>query len=155
VLVVATLFFSLVTLWTGMAHSIAELRFARFIAGVGLGGIMPNAVALVGEYTPKRVRVLMMIVVTNGFNVGAIVAGLISTWFIPNFGWRSVFYFGAALPLLIGLLMLWALPESLQFLALRGKDAVKLGQWVKRIDPRAATDHETRYVVQEQKSTGV
>src|SRR5215471_1941329 len=102
VLIVATLFFSLITLWTGLAGSISELRLARFVAGVGLGGIMPNAVALVGEYTPRRWRVLMMIVVSNGFNVGAIIAGLVSARLIPLFGWRSVFYFGAALPLLIG-----------------------------------------------------
>src|SRR5881398_1989759 len=93
VLIVATLFFSLITLWTGLAASISELRLARFIAGVGLGGIMPNAVALVGEYTPRRRRVLMMIVVSNGFNVGAIVAGLVSARMIPVLGWRSVFYF--------------------------------------------------------------
>src|SRR5438552_16420934 len=97
ILIFATLFFSLITLWTGFAGSISELRLARFIAGVGLGGIMPNAVALVGEYTPRRWRVLMMIVVSNGFNVGAIVAGLVSARMIPVFGWRSVSYFGAAL----------------------------------------------------------
>src|SRR5437016_1272969 len=138
VLIVATLFFSLITLWTGLAGSISELRLARFVAGVGLGGIMPNAVALVGEYTPRRWRVLMMIVVSNGFNVGAIVAGLVSARMIPVFGWRSVFYFGAALPMVIGLIMLVFLPESLQFLAVRGKNPSKLRKWLGRINREAA-----------------
>jgi MFS transporter, AAHS family, 4-hydroxybenzoate transporter len=155
VLIVATLFFSLITLWTGLASSVSELRLARFIAGVGLGGIMPNAVALVGEYTPRRWRVLMMIVVSNGFNVGAIVAGLVSARLIPVFGWRSVFYFGAALPLVIGLIMLWFLPESMQFLAVRGNNPSKLKKWLARINPAAAGNKDARYIVREEKAHGV
>src|SRR5438094_10055339 len=62
VLVIATFFFAFVTLMTARAQTLGELRLLRFIAGVGLGGIMPNAVALVGEYTPRRLRVLMVLV---------------------------------------------------------------------------------------------
>src|SRR5207253_109577 len=53
ILIFATLFFSLITLWTGFAGSISELRLARFIAGVGLGGIVLNVVALVGAVDPR------------------------------------------------------------------------------------------------------
>src|SRR2546427_7150831 len=108
---------------------------------------MPNAVALVGEYTPRRWRVLMMIVVSNGFNVGAIVAGLVSARMIPVFGWRAVFYFGAALPLVIGLIMLALLPESLQFLALRGKNPSKLRKWLGRINLEGAEASDAKDIV--------
>ena len=155
VLIMTTLFFSAVTLMTARAGSIGELRTIRFFAGVGLGGIMPNSVALVGEYSPQRLRVLMMIVVTNGFNVGAVVAGLVSAWMIPAFGWRSVFYVGGAIPAVIGVMMLIALPESLQFLALRGKDAEKLARWVRRLAPSMTFSRGTKFVVREQKSGGV
>src|SRR5215470_15285211 len=121
VLVIATLFFAVVTLLTARAQTLGELRLIRFIAGVGLGGIMPNAVALVGEYTLKRLRVLMVLVVTNGFNLGAVIGGLVSAWMVQDFGWRSVFYVGGAIPLVIGTLMLFWLPESLQFMVLHGK----------------------------------
>src|SRR6185503_17169502 len=70
VLVFSTLFFAVTTLMTARAQSFDELRLIRFIAGIGLGGIMPNAVALVGEYTPQRLRVAMLLIVTNGFNLG-------------------------------------------------------------------------------------
>src|SRR5262249_48891520 len=56
-LIIATLFFSAMTFWTARTNSIAELLTIRFIAGCGLGGIMPNALALTGEYTPTRSRV--------------------------------------------------------------------------------------------------
>ena len=78
VLVFTTLAFSLLTLLTAQANSIGQLVALRFLAGVALGGIMPNAMTLVGEYTPSRLRVLMMIIVSNGFNLGAVIGGLVS-----------------------------------------------------------------------------
>src|SRR5262245_13108223 len=155
VLVIVTLFFAVVTLLTARAQTIGELRLIRFIAGVGLGGIMPNAVALVGEYTPRRLRILMVLVVTNGFNLGAVIGGLVSAWMVQDFGWRSVFYVGGAIPLVIGTLMLFWLPESLQFMVLHGKPAAKIASWIKRIDKRASVDAKTKFVVREEKGKGV
>src|SRR5439155_18805527 len=140
VLIFATLFFAFVTFMTARANSVTELRTIRFIAGIGLGGIMRNAVALVGEYTPRRLRVLMMLVVTNGFNLGAVIGGFLSAWMVQDFGWRSVFYVGGAIPLVIGILMVFRLPESLQFLVLRGSKAGKVATWLKRIDKTASVD---------------
>jgi MFS transporter, AAHS family, 4-hydroxybenzoate transporter len=155
VLVIATLFFAVVTLLTARAQTIGELRLIRFIAGVGLGGIMPNAVALVGEYTPRRLRVLMVLVVTNGFNLGAVIGGLVSAWMVQDFGWRSVFYVGGAIPLVIGTLMFFWLPESLQFMVLHGKPAPKIAAWIKRINKDALVDATTNFVVREEKGKGV
>jgi MFS transporter, AAHS family, 4-hydroxybenzoate transporter len=155
VLVVATFFFAFVTLMTARAQSLGELRLLRFIAGIGLGGIMPNAVALVGEYTPRRLRVLMVLVVTNGFNIGAVIGGLLSAWMIRDVGWRPVFYVGGAIPLVIGTLMFFWLPESLQFLVLRGNAAAKIAKWVKRIDKTAQVDALTNFIVHEEKGKGV
>jgi MFS transporter, AAHS family, 4-hydroxybenzoate transporter len=155
VLVVATFFFAFVTLMTARAESLGELRLLRFIAGIGLGGIMPNAVSLVGEYTPKRLRVLMVLVVTNGFNLGAVIGGLVSAWMIPAFGWRSVFYVGGAIPVAIGILMFFLLPESMQFLVLKGNAGARIAKWLKRIDKTAQVDAGTNFVVNEKKAKGV
>jgi AAHS family 4-hydroxybenzoate transporter-like MFS transporter len=56
--------------------------------------------------------------IQNGFNIGAMLVGFVALYLIPSFGWRSIFYFGGVVPLVIGLFMLVFLPESLQFLAL-------------------------------------
>ena len=155
VLVIATLFFAFVTLLTARAQTIGELRLIRFIAGVGLGGIMPNAVALVGEYTPRRLRVLMVLVVTNGFNLGAVIGGLVSAWMVQDFGWRSVFYVGGAIPLVIGSMMFFWLPESLQFMVLRGKPAAKVASWIRRINKNAPVGANTNFIVREERGKGV
>ena len=121
VLIGATLFFAAMTLLTAQASSVGELRWIRLIAGIGLGGIMPNAVALCGEFSPKSARVLVMMLVGNGFTAGAAIGGFIAAWLIPHYGWRSVFYFGGTVPLFIAVLMLKWLPESPQYLALKGQ----------------------------------
>jgi MFS transporter, AAHS family, 4-hydroxybenzoate transporter len=144
-----------ITLATARVNSVPELLVIRFIAGVGLGSIVPNAMALVGEYCPPRVRVAVIVMVGTGFTAGAMVAGFVSFWLIPRFGWRSVFYFGGAVPLVIGLLMLFLLPESLQFLALHGKDPAKLGQWLKRVDPSVTVTSQTQFTVRERRRQGV
>ncbi len=155
VLIGATLYFSVLTFLTGRTNSVEELLAVRFIAGLGLGCIMPNAMALVGEYSPRRTRITMMTVVSVGFTIGAAIGGFVSAWLIPAFGWRSVFYFGAAVPLVISVLMLFLLPESLQFMVLRGKNLSRAAGWLKRIDPSVQADENTRYVVREDKREGV
>ena len=99
VLIGSTLFYALLTWLTARAFSLEELRIVRVIGGIGMGAIMPNAMALVGEYSPRRSRVTIMMIVSNGFTAGAALGGFVAAWLLPRFGWRSVFYFGAAVPL--------------------------------------------------------
>jgi AAHS family 4-hydroxybenzoate transporter-like MFS transporter len=157
VLIGATLYFSLLTVLTTQMTTLDSLLGIRFLAGIGLGGIMPNAVALVGEYSPRRSRVTIMLIVANGFTAGAAIGGVIASWLVPAFGWKSVFYAGGALPLVIGLSMLIWLPESLQFLAQQGRTEVtreKIGRWLKRI-ASGLPMNDREFVVSEKKQAGV
>jgi AAHS family 4-hydroxybenzoate transporter-like MFS transporter len=155
VLIGVTLYFSALTFMTARADTVNHLLIIRFLGGLGLGGIMPNAMALVGEYSPTRARVTAMMVVSNGFTLGAAFGGPIAAWLIPNYGWRGVFYFGAMTPLVIAVLMFFLLPESLQFLALRGHDRKQIARWLKRIDPGVNAGPTTEYVIPEDKKRGV
>jgi AAHS family 4-hydroxybenzoate transporter-like MFS transporter len=156
VLIGMTLFFSAMTFVTANAGSVRQMLAIRFIAGMGLGGIMPNAVALCGEYSSRAMRVTVMTIVGNGFTAGAAIGGFISAWLIPNFGWRSVFYFGAVMPLVIALAMFFWLPESLHFLVLHGKDPKNVDKWFRRVAPGAAVPSgAVQYVVAERKREGV
>jgi AAHS family 4-hydroxybenzoate transporter-like MFS transporter len=155
VLIVATLYFAVITLATGFVQSLTPLVVLRFLGGIGLGGIMPNLVALVGEYSPKRSRAFITMLVQNGFNIGAMLVGLSSLYLIPEFGWRTVFFVGGTIPIVIGLAMLVFLPESLQFLALRGTRDARLAKWLKRVDPSVVVTAETQLVSRDQAAPGV
>jgi AAHS family 4-hydroxybenzoate transporter-like MFS transporter len=154
ILIGSCLFFSLTTIATARAANLEQLLIIRFIAGIGLGAIMPNSMALVSEYTPKRLRVVTMMIVSNGFTLGAALGGFLASWMIPHFGWRSIFYFGGALPLLGGVVMIFMLPESLQFLVLKGKRPEQIAAWLKRIDPEAVAVQPVEFVVPEQSKPG-
>src|SRR3984885_10892805 len=154
VLITVTLCFSVLTLLTAHAANVNQMLVIRFFAGTVLGAIMPNAVALVGEYSPRKLRVTIMMIVGNGFTAGAAFGGFIAAWLIPRFGWRSVFYFGSAAPLVIAAIMIFALPESLQFLVLHRKHLEQAARWMKRIDLMVSGD-TTQYFVEETKRRGV
>ena len=156
VLIAAALVFSAFTLATSRVSTLNELLALRFCAGLGLGGIMPNVVALVGEYSPSRLRATLIMNVANGLTAGAALGGFVAAWLIPNFGWRSVFAFGGVIPLIVAVLMFFLLPESAQFLAVRGKKLDQVGRWAKRIDPAIPSGPDVQYVVREEKKrTGV
>ena len=155
VLIFSTLFYALLTWMTARTESLEALRIVRVIGGIGMGAIMPNAMALVGEYSPRRSRVTIMMIVSNGFTAGAALGGFVAAWLLPRYGWRSVFYFGAAVPLVIAVLMIVMLPESLQFLALQGRRAEQLGRWLKRIQPSIDVSGAQFVVPDEPKKGGV
>ena len=153
VLIGATLYFSILTILTAQVTSLEALMGIRFLAGIGLGGIMPNAVALVGEYSPQRSRVSIMLIVANGFTAGAAIGGVIASWLVPAFGWKSVFYAGGILPLIIGIAMFVWLPESLQFLVQQGRPEAtraRIGRWLKRIAPSLTLTENVEFVLTDQ-----
>ncbi|WP_434664407.1 MFS transporter [Paraburkholderia sp. A3BS-1L] len=104
---------------TSIVHTLGQLVAIRFIAGLGMGVVVPNALALGGEYSPKRLRTTLVMVVSSGYVIGGVVGGAIATFVIKPFGWTGVFYSGAILTGFLALLMLILLPESLQFRLLR------------------------------------
>lgn len=154
VLLASTMAFSVFTLLSGLAGSLEQLIVIRFFAGLGLGAILPNATALIGEFSPRRLRIATMMIVTNGFTIGAMIGGFLSAWLIPAFGWRAVFFLGAAIPLVLLLPMYAWLPESLQFLALRRNDSREIAKWLRRIDPAAPVDESTTFTIGERKAKG-
>lgn len=128
-------FFGLMSLLTAMASSIPALLALRLLTGLGLGCVMPNAIALTSEYAPERVRSTAVMIMFCGFSLGAALGGVASAVMIHDFGWRSVFVAGGILPLL-GALVVWRwLPESVRFLVLNGGDKARIAGIMRRIDP--------------------
>ena len=65
----------------------------RFITGLGLGGMMPNVIGLISEYSPEGTRSRMIATIMAGYSIGGVAAALLSMLLISNFGWESVFFF--------------------------------------------------------------
>jgi len=155
VLVWATLWFAVMTLAAAFATNVTQLFWLRLIGGIGMGCIIPNATALIGEYSPVGRRVTLMMTITVGFTAGGAVAGFVARALIPQFGWQSVFLVGGVIPLVIALAMLVSLPESLQFLAVRRRRLDQVARWLKQLDPKIRVDASTEYVANEVSKEGV
>ncbi len=140
-IIACILLFSAFTFLCGFAHTPTTFAFFRFMAGLGIGGVMPNAVALMAEYAPKNIRNTLVTTMFSGYAVGGIVSVLSGMFLIPNFGWQAVFYFGI-LPILLLPLIVRALPESLNFLVKTGKTA-EANAILTKLDPTYTPQYDT------------
>ncbi len=119
VLIASTVVFGLGSFVTAGVASIEALIAARIFTGLGMGGALPNAVALTAEYLPARSRARAVTMVTCGLALGAAVGGWVAAMLISSYGWRGVFVVGGVPPMLIAIgAMVW-LPESIEFLRVR------------------------------------
>ncbi|WP_313088417.1 MFS transporter [Pseudomonas sp.] len=126
--------FSGATILNGFAASPTEFGVYRFIAGLGCGGLMPNAVALMNEYAPKRLRSTLVAIMFSGYSVGGMLSAGVGIFMLPRFGWESMF-FAAAVPLLLLPLILYYLPESIGFLVRQGRTE-QARALLRRVDPQ-------------------
>jgi AAHS family 4-hydroxybenzoate transporter-like MFS transporter len=149
IIILSTLAFGIGTLATAFINDVNTLLLVRFLTGLGLGGAMPNAVAMTSEFSPHRRRATMVMIMFCGFSIGAALGGLLAAALIPQFGWRSVFIVGGVAPLLLVPILALRLPESVRFLALTGQANARVAELLASINPKAAFGPATRFVVHE------
>jgi AAHS family 4-hydroxybenzoate transporter-like MFS transporter len=121
------------SLITATADSIQAMWVYRFLTGFGLGGAMPNTIALTAEYAPKKYRSVAVTTMFCGFSVGAAVGGFVAAGLISSFGWQAVFVVGGLIPLVTAALSFSFLPESIRFLLLKGGEKQRAMKYLSRI----------------------
>jgi MFS transporter, AAHS family, 4-hydroxybenzoate transporter len=139
-LIGSVILFSLCSLLTPRAPDLFWLLLCRFSAGLGLGGAIPNLLALASEYAPKRIRGLLTGVLYAGFPLGGVAGALVSAQLLPRFGWPALFYLGGTIPLFLAVAAAGVLPESLQFLLRRPNGQRTVAAIVRRIRPETMSD---------------
>jgi MFS transporter, AAHS family, 4-hydroxybenzoate transporter len=154
ILIVCTLLFGGMSLITATATSLESFRIFRLITGFGLGGAMPNTIALTSEYVPKKFRATAVMIMFCGFSIGAAVGGFIAATLISRFGWQAVFVVGGSIPLLIAALTIVLLPESIRFLLLKGGHENKVKKYLSKIAPDTAVYGELSAGADEHASHG-
>ncbi|THD71332.1 MAG: MFS transporter [Bradyrhizobium sp.] len=155
IIIFSTIAFGIGALVTAFVHDLGMLLAIRFLTGLGLGGAMPNAIAMTSEFNPRRRRATMVMIMFCGFSVGAALGGILAAALIPQFGWRSVFVIGGAAPLLLAPILALRLPESVRFLALTGRADARVAELLGLINPKAGFAPATRFVVHEPGLAGV
>ena len=106
-------FCTLVIIWTTNLDQVIVLRF---IAGIGIGGLLPNTISLNTELSPKRLRATLTVLMFTGITLGGGTPSIVSAWLVPHFSWKILFMIGGLVPLIIAGCLLFTLPESVKFL---------------------------------------
>jgi MFS transporter, AAHS family, 4-hydroxybenzoate transporter len=127
--------FGIFSLVASNAQSLEMLTVLRFVTGLGLGAAAPTAMALMSEYAPARMRAMAINSMNCGFSFGLVVGGVMSAWLIPQLGWQSVLVVGGVGPLVLATMLLFLLPESAQYLAVRRNVPARIASILSRIAP--------------------
>ena len=144
-IVICIALFSVFTAAAGMTSDPVMFSVTRFLAGLGIGGVMPNVVAQMTEYSPRKVRSTMVTLMFSGYAVGGMLAAVLGKGLIESHGWQSVFL-AAAAPVVLIPFILKSLPESMPFLLKQGRHD-ELKAIVARLDPTFKPTAEDRFAL--------
>ena len=115
----SVLVFGLATFCIGFAGNLWEIGVLRLVAGLGIGGALPSSTTVTAEFTPARRRTLAITATIVCVPLGGMLAGLFAGLVLPSLGWRPLFFLGGSLPVVLGLILFFALPETPRFLVRR------------------------------------
>jgi MFS transporter, AAHS family, benzoate transport protein len=144
ILILSVVLFSIFTFLCAFAPGPTPFSIFRFIAGVGIGGVLPNVIALLTDYSPKHLHNTMVSIVMCAFSVGGILAGLIGIYFIPLMGWTSV-YWVAAIPLLLIPFMVRYFHDSPAMLLVKGRTK-ELHIVLSKVNDKVSLTTDTEFV---------
>ena len=153
ILILSVILFSVFTFLCAFAPGLTTFSLFRFVAGVGIGGVLPNVIALMTDYAPKHMHNMMVSIVMCCFSVGGILAALIGIYFIPLMGWKSV-YWVSALPILLIPFMVKYFHDSPAMLLVKGR-LTELRLVLSRVNPAVPLTPDTEFAaIRDEKDSG-
>jgi MFS transporter, AAHS family, 4-hydroxybenzoate transporter len=148
-LVFGSITFTMATLFVIWANDVTHLVALRFLAGIGIGAAVPPAIVLTSEYSSSATKAKSITLMFSGFVFGGTAGSFIAAWLIPHYGWHSLFILGFILPIPVILLLTMFLPESVRWLAVKGKTEKQrntLLNLIKKLAPDTHIDEQTEFV---------
>lgn len=140
ILTVVVAIFGATTLATALVTGVSQLVVLRFLSGFGFGVAVPTAMALASEWCPRKRRSQLVVMLSIGTMAGGALGGVTAAWLIPRFGWQSIFLVSGGFTLLCAMLSALYLPESLSFLARKGRHQ-DAQAWIARVlDPAVSAN---------------
>jgi len=152
-LIGANLFFGVFTFAAAYSTNLTELFWLRTIAGLGIGGVIPNVVAINAESAPRNLRATLAIIAAGCVPLGGAFAGFVSAAFIPHYGWPVLFYLGGIVPIIIALAAIYGLPESIKYIALHEGHRHRMEQLIASINPGYKVPANARFVIEDEQQS--
>lgn len=153
-LIASALIFGAFSFLTAYATNITAFVVLRVLAGLGMGGIVPAAMAYGAEYAPHRLRATITTLVWLALPVGGMIAGFSAIWLIPAYGWQSLFVLAGIMPIVLALILAFIMPESLAYLSTRGGDQAAMRRIALRVAPRLELAADAEFYAREETLPG-
>jgi AAHS family 4-hydroxybenzoate transporter-like MFS transporter len=119
----------------------------RFIAGIGIAGVLPITTALINEYAPRRMRATLFVLMFSGVTFGGGLPGLVAAKFMATHGWQILFWVGGIAPMVVAVLVYLLLPESIKFLSLRSERHHELVRTLAVMQPGLQLDPKSSFTI--------
>jgi MFS transporter, AAHS family, 4-hydroxybenzoate transporter len=149
-LIVSNLVFGVLTFAAAYSTDLTQMFWLRFFAGFGIGGVIPNIVAINAESAPRRLRATIAIIAVGFVPAGGALAGLASAALIPHYGWPVLFHIGGIVPVIAALGGILGLPESIKYMALHKSGRRKMAKLVAAIRPGFNVPADARFVIEDE-----
>lgn len=149
-IILALLVYGAFTWAAVLCRSVPELAALRFLTGLGIGALIPNIIALVAEFAPRRLRGTMIILMFTGVSFGGAGPGPIAAWLVPIYGWHILFVIGGLFPILVAGACLLGLPESVKYLTVKGKHD-QVARMLSAMGIGVRLTAATRFVIEEER----
>ncbi|HEY1362847.1 MAG TPA: MFS transporter [Xanthobacteraceae bacterium] len=150
-LISSMLLFGAFTWIAAYSTSLDQLFWLRLVAGLGIGGVIPNVIAINAESAPRRLRATLAIIAVGLVPIGGAIPGLVSATLVPHYGWPILFLIGGIAPIVIAFAAMLGLPESIKFMALRESQRRNMEAVIAAIRPQLRVPANARFVIEDEK----
>jgi MFS transporter, AAHS family, 4-hydroxybenzoate transporter len=150
-LVGSNLLFGAFTLAAAYATNLDQMFWLRLLAGLGIGGVIPNVVAINAESAPRKLRATLAIIAVGCVPLGGAIPGFVTAVFVPQYGWQILFLIGGIVPIVIAIAAMFGLPESIKYMALHESQRGKMESTIKAIRSDYQVPANAKFVIEDEK----
>src|SRR6516164_3637585 len=150
-LIGSNLLFGVFTLLAAWATNLDQMFWLRLLAGIGIGGVIPNVVAINAESAPRHLRATLAIIAVGCVPIGGAIPGFVPAALVPQHGWPILFFIGGVAPIVIALAALFGMPESIKYMALHPRERHKMEALVAEIRPGFKVPANAHFVIEDEK----
>ena len=146
----ANFVFGVFTFAAAYSTNLNEMFWLRLLAGLGIGGVIPNAIAINAESAPRRLRATMAIIAVGLVPIGGAIPGFLTASLVPTYGWQLLFFVGGIVPILIAILGYFGLPESIKYMTLHERHRSDMEKLVRQIRPDFVIPPNAKFVIEDE-----
>jgi len=149
-LIVSNLLFGVLTFAAAYSTNLTELFWLRFFAGFGIGGVIPNLVAINAESSPRQLRATLAIIAVGCVPMGGAIAGFVSATLVAHYGWQILFLIGGVAPIIFAIAAMFGLSESIKYMALHESQRRRMEKLLAEISPGLNVPANARFVIEDE-----